>query len=393
MPVIFSGRVLDVQRGQPLSWPWNTTATIAVLDRWKGEVPDRATVYGNTESSSCGYDRFPAGEVVTLLAFPVEARSSSPAGFSTNGCVMAAFHADPAAMRRLLEEFRARRERVEAAVLASPGAPAPLLERARLLERWEDPAAIEAYADLAARAPDLAAASLGLTRVLLRARRFEEAKAAVTRAQALAPSDAEAIRLGVQARLLAGDTAVLDTLRDVRGLTIPVFDRSGRDLRRMDLSQARVGTLKLAGADVRGADLQGLRASTADLADARLDGAKMAGVRLGGASLPRASLRGVAGPDASFAGADLSGAALDGASLPGANFRRAKLIGATFNGARLIGADFTGADLDGADLSRADLRGASFEDAYYGCSTRFPRGLTPQGLGMYLAEPSAPPCR
>lgn len=392
-PVIFSGRVLDVQRGQPPSNPDNVTATIAVLDRWKGEAPDRATVYGFAAPSSCGYSRFPVGEVVTLLASPVEERGLWRAGFSTNACLMATFHADPTAMSGLLSEFRARRERAEAAVLASPGAPAPLLERARLLEHWKDSAAIEAYADLAARAPDLAAAHLGLTRVLLRARRVEEAKAAVTRAQALAPSDTEAIRLGVQVRLLAGDTAVLDTSRDFRGLAIPRLDRPGRDLRRWDLSGARVTILELDGADLRGTDLRGLSASTADLSDARLDGAKMAGVRLDGASLRRASLRGVVGPDASFAGADLTGASLDGASLPGADFRRAKLIGATFGGTRLVGADFSGADLDGADLSRADLRGAGFEGAYYGCRTRVPHGLTPQDLGMYFAEPSAPPCR
>lgn len=245
-PAIFSGRVIDVQHGQPPTRSEDLTATVAVIDRWKGEVADRVTVYGSTESSSCGYSHFPVGETVTLLAYPMEPHGTWRTGLTTSTCTMGVFYQNRTAMPGLMDEFRAQRERAEAA-----------------------------------------------------------------------------IRLDVQLRILTGDTAVLGTLPDFHGLTVPELDRPGRDLRRWGFGEAHVSTLKLAGADLRGANLQGLQTSTADLADARLDGAKMAGIHLPWASLPRASLRGVAGPDAAFTKSDLTAAVLDGASLPGADFRGA----------------------------------------------------------------------
>lgn len=273
-----------------------------------------------------------------------------------------------------------------------PDSTAALLARAAFLERWEDKDAVQAYANLAARAPDLLAAHLGMARTLFRARRIADTKEPLARAEALAPTDPETTRLNLQLRLYMGETAVLNSARDVRGLVIPRLDWPGRDLRNRSLAGAEIGHLVLAGSDLRGADLQGLSSSSASLGTVRLDGARVAGVRLPGATLIGASLRRVTGPDASFLHANLTGAALDGASLPGADLRGAKLINVSFGTERLVGANLVKSDLAGADLSRADIRGADFTGAFYDCRTRLPRGATPDGLGMVLGDPQAPPC-
>lgn len=392
MPVIVTGTVLDVRR-TPINRGWDElAATIAVAERWKGSVADRITVYGHTATNVCGYSHFPVGQTITLFLSLSPATDSRPAGFSAGGCSAVGAVSLPAAWLKLLQDFREEQASVDAALRATPASPAALLARAAFLERWEDEVAAQAYAELAARTPDLLAAHLGLARTLFRKRRYADARVPLGRAEALAPTDPETIRLNLQLRLHMGETAALDSARNVRGLVIPHLDWSGRDLRNRSLAGADVGYLVLAGADLRGADLQGLSSSSAHLGTARLDGAQMAGVRLPGATLIGASLRRVAGPDASFLRADLTGAALDGASLPGANLRGAKLINVSFGTARLVGANLAKSDLAGADLSRADIRGADFAGAFYDCRTRLPRGVTPDGLGMVLGDPQAPPC-
>ena len=193
----------------------------------------------------------------------------------------------------------------------------------------------------------------------------------------------EQARLAVQARLFLGDTSDLATLDDFQGLAISQLSRTGRDLRGRDFSDAHIGRLLLASAELRGANLDRLTASEADLRMARLDGAGLAGTQFSGANLEGASFRNDVGPDASFVKANLNRAVFDGASFPGASFQGAKLIDTTFSGARLTG----------ADLSGSDLRGATFKDAFFDCGTRLPGGLTPQKLEMLPTYPQAAPCR
>lgn len=405
-PVVLSGRVVDAQRSRPPGIGYDlVTATVEVSERWKGEVPERVAVHGHGASSMCGWSHFPAGEPLTILARSQATSGDWPGGLWTDYCSMSAYYWQRAAVDGLLSRRRAERERLDAAVAASPGAPLPLLERARFFEEWQDLAAAEAYAEAARIAPGLAPAHLGHGRVLFSLRRFGEARSPLARAVDLAPSDAEAARLLGQARLHTGDLAVLDELRDFQGLEAKSLDLSGRDLRRADFSGARLEAARLDGADLRdgrfrrariggsmarsdlrGADLDGFSASGVDLAGARLDGARMAGAYFPGANLEGASLRGATGPDALFANAATAGATFRGASLPGASFWSGRLAGTDFADARLVGAKFDKADLSGADLSRADLRGATFEGARFDCRTRLPRGFVPDRLGMVPAE-------
>ena len=101
-----------------------------------------------------------------------------------------------------------------------------------------------------------------------------------------------------------------------------------------------------------GVVLDGANLRRMDLSDARLVDA----------SLVRAELSGCNIGDARFTGADLTGARLDGSNLEDADFSRAKLPGASLRGSNLehvslVDADLSSAVLDGSNLEEVDLRG------------------------------------
>ncbi len=64
--------------------------------------------------------------------------------------------------------------------------------------------------------------------------------------------------------------------------------------------------------------------------------------------------------DAALRGLDLAGADLSDADLQRADLRGANLSGAKLKGADLEGANLFKATIEGADLNRADLRGIQF---------------------------------
>lgn len=105
----------------------------------------------------------------------------------------------------------------------------------------------------------------------------------------------------------------------------------------VDLEQAVLSGLNLAGADLAGASLE----------DATLTGTDLAGADLAGASIKFDTLTGT-----DLSGVDLSGVDAEWVVLSGAN-----LSGADFSGADLEWARFASADLDNADLSTANLTG------------------------------------
>jgi len=111
-------------------------------------------------------------------------------------------------------------------------------------------------------------------------------------------------------------------------------------------------------ADLRRIDLSGARLRSADFASAKLEGASLVDTQLQGASLYLAQLHG-----ASLSGAQLQGAYLARARLQAASLENASLQGAHLNEALLQGASLRKADIQGASLYRADLRGASFDEA------------------------------
>lgn len=87
---IFSGEVVALQQAYTPSpqglGPDQVTATIRVVSRWKGEVPDTALVHGSGNTAACGWGGYRIGEQVTVLAVtrPEEDRWSG--GLWTDWC-------------------------------------------------------------------------------------------------------------------------------------------------------------------------------------------------------------------------------------------------------------------------------------------------------------------
>jgi len=130
------------------------------------------------------------------------------------------------------------------------------------------------------------------------------------------------------------------------------------NLRRVDLSGA-----KLNGADLGQVDLSGAKLNGADLGQASLEWSK-----LNGADLIKTDLIGAKAIAADFGQADLSGANLNGADLGQASLLSADLKHANLRLAKLIEADLSRANLRlakliEADLSRANLSGADLSDS------------------------------
>ena len=117
---------------------------------------------------------------------------------------------------------------------------------------------------------------------------------------------------------------------------------------KVDLSDAGLYWINLAGANLSGADLSG-----AYLRSANLKKADLSKVDLSGANLVNAKLD----------GANLYGANLEKSFLTGTSFKSATLIKADLTQAHLVGAFFSNANLCEADLTGANLYGAYFFDA------------------------------
>jgi len=126
----------------------------------------------------------------------------------------------------------------------------------------------------------------------------------------------------------------------------------------VDISQAHLPELKLAGAILYDANLAG-----AYLADANLTGADLEKANLAKANLDNANLAGAWLWGANLTGADLSAANLTGANLNDANLTEANLNDANLTGADLSAANLTGAWLAGANLTGTDLVSANLTEA------------------------------
>lgn len=124
---------------------------------------------------------------------------------------------------------------------------------------------------------------------------------------------------------------------------------------RVDLSNAVLTGLSLAGADFSQADLSG-----ANLSGTTLTGAHFSGANLVAAKFIAAKLNGAYFVEADLRDGDFSEAQLNGASL-----KDAKIIGTKMTGAKLIGANFDRAYVRDADLRWADLSDARLEHSCF----------------------------
>ena len=333
-PVAFRGRVIAVEALDRGPEP-RQRATVEVIRLWKGELPTRVEVLAGGSGSLCGVRLSPGDE---RSFFPGEAREG---GLQVNLCRMwAAREAEPA-LSRLGDELAA----ADAAVAGAPGAAAPQLRRAGVLRRWRDhERALAAYRTVAAEAPDLVAAQLGIAHVLIAQGRAPEALAVLDQTQA---------RLGQQPGvpgLVALARAAMGDFRDL----------ARADFREADLSGVDFSGQALQGADFSGAYLNRVRFERSDLRGARFDGTRFAS-----AQMQHADLRGtrfiapLGFPDTS--GADLRDARLERIHVPeGRQFRDVDMRGATLLESRLREVHFIGANLERARLTTVHFAEVGF---------------------------------
>ncbi len=222
--------------------------------------------------------------------------------------------------------------------------------------------------------------------------------------------DEEQLRLGLNWDPLSEKSPVrmprlgaIDLRRAVlRGACFSEVNFNGADLRRADLTGARLGGVKdsrFDGArdcDFRGARLEGVEFFGAMVnmvfRKACLAKSSPRATIFSGCDFTGADLRGTQGVGARWSGANLAGANLEKAvlskgDLSGARLTKARLAGADLARARLVRADLSGADLRGANLADADLTeavvvgadftGANLVGAKLPAEVRKAKGLEP----------------
>jgi uncharacterized protein YjbI with pentapeptide repeats len=134
----------------------------------------------------------------------------------------------------------------------------------------------------------------------------------------------------------------------------------GADLRRVDLSDARLIGAYLSFAVLEGARLDGTQLQDANLGGANLRGTSLTETQLQGAYLSHTQFQG-----AQFIHANLKGVVLDNSQLQGAVLDSVQLQGASLINAGLQGARIYKSRLDGASLNNAQAQGAYFDDVQF----------------------------
>ncbi len=131
---------------------------------------------------------------------------------------------------------------------------------------------------------------------------------------------------------------------------------------KIDLREANLQAMGLAGYDFDGADFSRARLDGSWLVCALLTGARLSGARLRGTNLSEAQLRGAHLSWARLQGATLWEAQLQGAHLSETRLQWAMLCNARLQNAWLGGARLQGADLDGARMQGANLDGVQLDE-------------------------------
>lgn len=330
----FRGRVISVQmlgrQQEPLQH-----ATVDVLQVWKGDLPARVALRASGPAPMCGDDFQPNEE------FVIFANRLANGDLVTRSCLINAAQNAGTALARLGEQLAA----ADAAVQAAPGALGPLLARAGVLRYWRDyERALPAYRDLAAVAPDLISAQVGIARVLM----------------ASAGRSRDAILLLEQTRERLGDHPEIASAIGLARVRLGDLREVARvDFREADLTNVDLSRQQLRGADFSGAYLNGVRFWRSDLRGARFDGTRFSSVHM-----PRSDLRG-----ARFV-APLGFPVLDGSDLRNARLERIEwqgswqlsdidMRGASIVESRFRGIDFVNINLGGARLTTVYMEGGT----------------------------------
>jgi uncharacterized protein YjbI with pentapeptide repeats len=132
------------------------------------------------------------------------------------------------------------------------------------------------------------------------------------------------------------------------------YPRLEVDLSDADLRKVHLAGANLAGVDLNHADLSGTDLSGASLVDANLIGALLFYANLSSAKLDRADFT-----VATLRGANLNSARAINTNFSGADFRGASCVEANFSSSTLTQADLNHANLNSAEFDGANLRRAS----------------------------------
>lgn len=138
-----------------------------------------------------------------------------------------------------------------------------------------------------------------------------------------------------------------------------LFNKRAVDLKRANLTNAKLWEVDFADADLREAQLSGARLHEADLRGADLSRANLSSTDLSRAQAENAQFNGANLSHASARRANLKQADLTGANLSRGDFSDANLAGARLCSSDLHEAILIRANLSGADLSSANLNGAT----------------------------------
>ena len=340
-PIAFRGRVVNIETAGVNGL--RPQRVIMEVDRvWKGDLARRIE-FAAGGPTSCDV-RFTLGAEGAYFAI-----RRSDGGLAIGSC-QAYF---PSLVGTELDRLHAEVAAADAAILAAPGASAPLLARADVLRRWRDhERALLAYRAAADAAPDLVTAQVGIGRSLIAQRRAEEALVSLEEAR---------LRLGAHPDILAAIDLARVASGDLRNVSRTDF--RGADLTRVDLSRQA-----LRGADFSGAYLDHVRFEQSDL-----QGARFVGTRFFWSGMPRADLRRArfvapAGfPD--ITGADLRGAWMERIELPeywglrDIDMRGATVLESRFRGVQFVNVKLAGARLTTIHMTLVQLIGTDFEGA------------------------------
>jgi uncharacterized protein YjbI with pentapeptide repeats len=167
------------------------------------------------------------------------------------------------------------------------------------------------------------------------------------------------VRFLHEAKLITRGAIIIDLEEaDLTNVELAGVNLTQIDLARADLSNANLRFTNLTSANLTGTQLSKVKLYYSNLSEADLSRAKLMAAKLTGTNLSKTVLTGAILKAAKLIKANLTEADLTEADLTEVNLEWANLTGANLTGANLTKANLEWAKLAGANLMGADLRGA-----------------------------------
>lgn len=369
-------------------------AKFAPKQTWKGTPGELVEIrYHVDTGGDCGVD-FEKGEEFIMFAL-----ANADGTYQTGLCIIPPtwtwMGGEADNYTAVLDDYKARWDKLRAAVKAQPNSLSTHIRLAEFLESERDrPGALASYEKIASLDPKNPIGPAGAGRVLFDLKNYKGALVKLRRATELDPDNQDTRRLIQHARLHLGEKLDFRQV-DLRGLKLSGVDFSGLDLRGKNFSGAELWYANFTGsqldgavldradlfradftgASAKGSDIRNTRMTRAIFANADFSSANAMGTHFSGTDLAGANMTGIAAQYSKFDDVNVEGTNFNGANLAHSRFRDMRLAGASFSDASLNNARFYHADLSGVDLSTADLHRARLKGAKYDCATRLPAGV------------------